>query len=76
VLVALRLGLRKSEANAIHILQWEAHEDLKRPLQWSKGLADTHAEEEKIERTAKKERDIEADEGRHDPCAGPIDNAS
>jgi hypothetical protein len=76
MLMALRLGLRKSEANAIHILQREAHEDLKRPLQWSKGLADTHAEEEKIERTAKKGRDIEADEGRHDPCAGPIDNAS
>jgi hypothetical protein len=74
--IAIGVKEKRSEANAIHILQREAHEDLKRPLQWSKGLADTHAEEEKIEHTAKKGRDIEADEGRHDPCAGPIDNAS
>jgi hypothetical protein len=43
MLMALRLGLSKSYANAINIIQREAHEDSKRPLQISKGLADRHA---------------------------------
>jgi hypothetical protein len=72
MLVALRLGLSKSYANAINIIQREAYEDSKRPLQRSKGQADTHAEEEKKERNEKKEIDNGADDGRHDPCAGPI----
>jgi hypothetical protein len=73
MLMALRLGL--SKAKAINIIQREAHEDSKRPLQRSKGLARTHAEEGKKERNAKKEIDRLADDGRHDPCAVPIDNA-
>jgi hypothetical protein len=44
-------------------------------LQISKGLANTHAEEENKERNAKEERDRGADDGRHDPCADPIDIA-
>jgi hypothetical protein len=59
--------------DAIKSLQQEVHEDSKRPLQRSKGLADTHAEEAKRERNAKRKRG--ADDARHDPYAGPMDNA-
>jgi hypothetical protein len=31
--IAIGVKEKRSEANAIHILQREAHEDLKRPLQ-------------------------------------------
>jgi hypothetical protein len=43
----------------INIIQREAHKDSKRPLQRLKGLGDTHAEKEKKESNAKKEREIE-----------------
>jgi hypothetical protein len=57
--------------DAIKSLQQEIHEDLKRPLQGSKGLADTHAEEAKKERDAKRKKG--ADDARLDPRAGPMD---
>jgi hypothetical protein len=59
--------------DAIKSLQQEIHEDLKRPLHGSKGLVDTHAEEAKKERDAKRKRG--ADDARLDPRAGPTDNA-
>jgi hypothetical protein len=40
----------------IKSLQQEVHEDSKRPLQGSKGLTDTHTEEAKKERNAKRKR--------------------
>jgi hypothetical protein len=63
--------------DAIKSLQQEFHEDLKCPLQGSKGLADTHAEEAKKERDAKRKRKRKrgADDARLDPRAGPMDNA-
>jgi hypothetical protein len=54
-------------------VQQESHEDLKRPLQGSKGLANMHPEEAKKERDAKRKRG--ADDARLDPRAGPMDNA-
>jgi hypothetical protein len=42
-------------------------------IQGSKGLADTHAEEAKKERDAKRKRG--ADDARLDPHVGPMDNA-
>jgi hypothetical protein len=59
--------------DAIKSLQREVHEESKRSLKRSKGLADTHAEEEKKERTAKRARGT--DDARNDPRTGPIDNA-
>jgi hypothetical protein len=59
------------KAKAINIIQREAHED--QSVTKIKGLADTHAEEES--RMTLVEIDILADDGRHDPCAVPIDNA-
>jgi hypothetical protein len=52
--------------DAVKSLQPEVHEDSKRPLQRLKGLV-------KRERNAKGERG--ADDARHDPHAGPMDNA-
>jgi hypothetical protein len=66
---------RCSLFEAIKSLQQEIYEDFKRPLQGSKGLADTHAEEAKKERDAKRKRKRGADDARLDPRAGPIDNA-
>jgi hypothetical protein len=54
--------------DAVKSLQPEVHEDSKRPLQRLKGVV-------KRERTATKEREREADDARHDPHAGPMDNA-
>jgi hypothetical protein len=57
--------------DAIKSLQQEIHEDSKRPLQGSKGLADVNEEESKKERDAKRKRG--ADDARLDPRAGPMD---